>query len=314
MVSEHGDAGDGEQASLREQKRAFVQTDSPLFREQSVPRVRAALIGVQRSLTPALQERQPEQIRDILLSSSDILARAILDAGDDQDIETLSRPDLGIGLRSIKSGKVTWTRPADSQGLVTELVTELATRFCSGDIDSTRLANSVYLMQILNHKYINGNGRVARSLKAVIEKAEGRISITAEDTKRLLGIEKAASSSNSEQDSPRVIAGLGYFGEENSLMTYYEAMDYLRKNDSLIDPLLSEFSRRAGRDASQMKKDFIKYMVLNSDISLDVLANSDTHADRSDTKGRSDQNTPSSLTERKRHVRRLLGKIRRPNQ
>ncbi|HVA96783.1 MAG TPA: hypothetical protein VND99_03955 [Candidatus Acidoferrales bacterium] len=316
MVSEQGDAGQGELSNLKDQKHAFIaQTDAPLFREQSAPRVHAALVAVQRELTPALEERQPEQIRDLLISSSDTLARSILDASDDQDIDTLSSPELGIGLRSVKSGKVSWARPEDPQGLETELVTELAVRFCNGDIDSIRLAKSVYLLQILNHKYINGNGRVARSLKAIIEKADNRTSVTTEDTKKLLGIEEDAGLSSSEEDSTRIIAGLGYFGEENNLMTYYEVMAFLKNNDSLIDPLISELSRRAGRDDTQMKKDFIRYMVLDSDISLDIFANSDAHAHRSkDTDGRMGGNTPSSLTEGKHHFRRLLGKIRKPNQ
>ena len=129
MASEHGSDHDGI-IGQREQVRAFIRhTDTPLFREQSIPRVHGALERVVSELTPALRERQPKRIQEVLISSSDTLARAVLNAEDNQGI--LALPNSGI---IHESGRIQWVAPEDPLHLEDELTYELATRYCRDEI------------------------------------------------------------------------------------------------------------------------------------------------------------------------------------
>lgn len=245
-----------------------IDFDAPDFRNSSIPRVHATLGEQLTGLTTALQSRNPQQIRDFITRSADSIGRSVLGATDQEDIS--STPETAI---VHAFGMPIWNKPSDTQKLESEVLTDLATRFTQGEMDSERFAKGVYFLQVLLHKYKNGNGRTARSLKLLIEHAGDNKTISEDDVRQVLGMDRQGVTQVSETgyrinfnpDFERLVLGVAYFGLEKGL-TQDEIVVKLKLNGTLPEQGLDVLSQRLTTPKPQLKTDFIKFMAVRSDL------------------------------------------------
>lgn len=247
---------------------ANIDFDAPDFRNRSFSRVHTTLNGQLTDLTSALQSRNVDQIRDFITRSADNIDRSVLGVTDQEDIS--STPDTAI---VHAFGMPIWNKPLDSQRLESEMLTELTTRFTQGETDNERFAQGVYFLQVLLHKYKNGNGRTARSLKLLIERAGNNGAVSENDTRQVLGIGREGVTQTSETtyrinfnpDFERLILGVAYFGLEKGL-TQDEIIGKLKLNGVLPEQGLEALSQRLMTPKPQLKTDFINFMVARSNL------------------------------------------------
>jgi hypothetical protein len=246
-----------------------VDFDAPDFRNASVARVHTALGEQLSGLRGAFQGRSPEQIRDFITRSAESIDRSVLGVNDQEDIS--STPDTAI---VHAFGMPIWNKPTDTARLESEMLTDLATRFSSGEMDTERFAQGVYFLQVLLHKYKNGNGRTARALKLLVEKAGNADGVVNEDdTRGVLGIGREGVTKTSETtyrinfnpDFERLVLGVAYFGLEKGL-TSDEVTGKLKLNGALPEQGLDALSQRLGTAKTQLKDDFIRFMTVQSDL------------------------------------------------
>jgi len=245
-----------------------IDFDAPDFRNSSIPRVHATLSGQLTGLTTTLQSRNPEQIRDFITRSADSIDRSVLGATGQEDIS--STPDTAI---VHAFGMPIWNKPPDTQRLESEILTDLATQFTQGEMDNERFAQGVYFLQVLLHKYKNGNGRTARSLKLLIERAGNNGVVSDDDTRTALGIGREGVAKISETtyrinfnpDFERLVLGVAYFGLDKGL-TQDEIVGKLKLNGTLPEQGLDALSQRLMTPKPQLKTDFINFMAVRSDL------------------------------------------------
>lgn len=245
-----------------------VDYDAPAFREQSLSRVQNTLKDQLLGLTNAMQARNSDQIRDALYGSADVIDRSMLDARPEEDIS--STPDTAI---VHAFGMTIWNKPTDTVRLETEVLTDLATRFSNGQMDTERFSKGAYFLQVLLHKYKNGNGRTARAMKTLIEKAGNSGEVSEDDTRGILGIGREGVTKTGETtyrinfnpDFERLVLGVAYFGLDKGL-SQEEVIGELKLNGSMPEQGLDVLSQRLGTSKSQLKDDFIHFMTVRSDL------------------------------------------------
>lgn len=245
-----------------------VNYDTPAFREQSLPRVQDTLRGQLSGLRGAMQSRNPEQIRDGLYRSADDIDRSMLDARPEENI--YSTPDTAI---VHAFGMPIWNKPTDTARLETQVLTDLATQFSNGQMDSERFGKGAYFLQVLLHKYKNGNGRTARAMKTLIEKAGNEGDVSENDTRGILGIGRESVTKTGETtyqinfnpDFERLVLGVAYFGLDKGL-SQEEVIGKLKLNGSMPEQGLDALSQRLGTPKPQLKDDFIHFMTVRSDL------------------------------------------------
>lgn len=245
-----------------------IDYDAPDFRNRSLSRVNATLNEQLGGLTKVLQSRNVEQIRDFLTRSADTIDRSVLDVTEQDNIS--STPDTAI---VHAFGMPIWNKPPDTQRLESEVLTELVTQYTQGGMDNERFAQGIYFLQVLLHKYKNGNGRTARSLKMLIEKAGANGAISDDDTRVVLGIGRQGVTQTGETsyrinfnpDFERLVLGVAYFGLDKGL-TQDEIIGKLKLNGTLPEQGLDALSQRLMTPKPQLKTDFIKFMTVRSDL------------------------------------------------
>ncbi len=246
-----------------------VDFDAPDFRNASVGRVHTALGEQLTGLKQALQGRNPEQIRDSITRSADSIDRSVLGATEQEDIA--STPYTAI---VHAFGMPIWNKPTDTARLESEMLTDLATQFTRGEMDAERFAQGVYFLQVLLHKYKNGNGRTARALKLLVEKAGNEdITVSDDDTRAVLGIGREGATKTSETtyrinfnpDFERLVLGVAYFGLDKGLESD-EVTGKLKLNGALPEQGLDALSQRLGTAKPEIKEDFIRFMTVRSDL------------------------------------------------
>lgn len=246
-----------------------VDFDAPDFRNASVSRVHSTLGEQLSGLRQTFQGKNPEQIRDFIIRSADNIDRSVLGATEQEDIA--STPDTAI---VHAFGMPIWNKPMDTARLESEMLTDLATRYSSGEMDTERFAQGVYFLQVLLHKYKNGNGRTARALKLLVEKAGNNDEVVSDDdTRTVLGIGREGVTKTSETtyrinfnpDFERLVLGVAYFGLDKGL-TPDEVTGKLKLNGALPEQGLDALTQRLGTVKPELKEDFIRFMTVRSDL------------------------------------------------
>ena len=125
--------------------------DSEEFRIESIPRVHPVLVSQNEQLSEALESRDPDRLKDLLINGADELNRAALGLGEEESVTS------GKEIAVHNLGSPTWRRPERADDLTHDIKTELAARYCDGRMDSDRLAKGTYLTDILVHRNDNGN-------------------------------------------------------------------------------------------------------------------------------------------------------------
>jgi hypothetical protein len=246
-----------------------VDFDSQDFRNTSIDRVNNELSSQLSGLRQVLQERNPEQIRDFITRSADSIDRSVLGATQQEDIASTADTAIVHAF-----GMPIWNKPTDTAKLESEMLTDLATRFTSGEMDAERFAQGVYLLQVLLHKYKNGNGRTARALKLLVEKSVNEENtVNDNEVRTVLGIDREGVTKTSETnyqinfnpDFERLVLGIAYFGLEKGLEPD-EVTGKLKLNGALPEQGLDALSQRLGIAKPVLKEYFIRFMVVQSDL------------------------------------------------
>jgi|GEM_PF-4763908 len=252
-------------------KKDKIDFDAPDFRDASVSRVSITLNEQLAKLRDVLQGKNPEQIKDFIIRSANSIDRSVLGATDQEDISSTSSTAI---LHA--TGIPIWNKPSDTEKLETEILADLATRFVSGQIDTERLGQGVYFLQVLLHKYKNGNGRTARALKFLLEKSNNNTepTVSETDTKAILGIDregvtqtgKTTYKINFNPDFERLVLGVAYFGLNKGL-DIQEVTEKLRLNGEIPEQGLDTLARRLNTSMDHLKNEYIRFMAVGSDLS-----------------------------------------------
>src|SRR3989338_7842899 len=134
--------------------------DTPAFREHTFPKTQLLLQSKLTTLKGVLGLKDMAQLQGFVTQTTDEIDRTVMEANEKDDI--YSTPDTAI-MHAL--GIPIWRKPPDTGRLESEAVNTLTDRFSSGQMNMDRFAKGVYFLQVLLHKYKNGNGRVARSMK-----------------------------------------------------------------------------------------------------------------------------------------------------
>lgn len=138
----------------------------------------------------------------------------------------------------------------------------------------TRYSKGTYLLEVLLHKYKNGNGRVARGMKMLFDKVDSGADLTDDEIKQVLGIGKQGVTQTGETtykinfnpDFERLVLGVCYFALEKGI-PQEEVIGQLKLNGMLPEQGLEKLAERLKTPLNKMREDYIKYMVVDSDLS-----------------------------------------------
>lgn len=242
--------------------------DSSGFREASLPRVHRILQDRHGGIKSALQTRDSQQIQGFIARSADDINRVVVGSGEQDDI--YSTPDTEI---MHAFGLTIWRKPLDTQRLEAENLDKIVGQLSDGQMDIERLAKGVYFLEVLLHKYENGNGRVARGMKLLLDRS-GEGEITEDDTRKVLGIGRESLTQTGEHsfkinffnpDFERMVLGVAYFGLHKGLTQ--EQVVELKLNGTMPEEGLSALANKLNVPKETLKEDFIKFMVTDSDLS-----------------------------------------------
>jgi hypothetical protein len=216
-----------------------------------------------------MQENDPSQIQNALACTSDEMNRTIM--GVETPLNIYSDPETAI-IQALRI--VFWEKPKDVGRLEREILTDLTTQFTSEQIDIERFANGIYFLIVLLQKYENGNGRTARAMRLLVEKACTNGSIGDNDIKQVLGIDwKIATQTgegsfqiNFNPNLERLILGVAYFAINKGL-SQDEVVGTLKLNGVLPEQGLDVLSKRLRVGKTQLKDEFVHFMTVESDLS-----------------------------------------------
>jgi len=169
---------------------------------------------------------------------------------------------------------VLWRKPAESSKLENENLVALTGGLVDGSIDRSRLAKGVYFLEVLLHKYKDGNGRVARALKTLVDKSGDTSELTEDDIKQILGIGRKGITQTGENkfqinfnsDFERLVLGVVYFGLHKGLSAEIVTKE-LKLNGALPEQGLELLAQKIGTPKDKLKEEFIRFMVVDSDLS-----------------------------------------------
>lgn len=242
--------------------------DSPAFREQSLPRVHSFLQGELQEVRIAVQGRDAQRLAGFILGRADDLNRVAMGAEEQDDIS--STPDTAI---MHAFGMAIWRKPTDTQRIEADNVNDLVSRWANDQTDMSMVAKGVYFSEVLLHKYKNGNGRVARGLKLLLDRANESFGITEDDTRQVLGIGRESLTQTGEHsfkinfnpDLERLVLGVAYFGLAKGL-TQEQVIGEMRLNGTMPEEGLDALSKKLGVPKDRLKEEFIKFMVVDSEL------------------------------------------------
>lgn len=242
--------------------------DAPLFREQSLPRVQETLKYKLVEVKDVLQSKDKDRLKAFVSAAADDINRTIVDAGSQEDI--YSTPDTAI-VHSF--GMTLWRKPEDINALEEKIADSLTSKLIEGQMDIDRFGKGLYFKEVLLHKYKNGNGRVARGMKLLVDKSSNDSTITEEDTSKMLGIGREGVSQTGEHtyrinvdpDFERLVLGVAYFGLEKGL-TEEQVVKELKLNGSLPENGLQAVANKLGVPQEQIKNEFVHFMVVDSNL------------------------------------------------
>ncbi|MCL5090844.1 MAG: hypothetical protein M1514_02420 [Patescibacteria group bacterium] len=244
-----------------------LDPDTKKYREQSLSVVYSVL---QEKFTELrrIEKKNKEQIILFLKSSSDDINRAVVGASEQVDI--YSSPDVAI----VQAGnEILWKKPKNIVKLEEEILDALVTKWQTGDIDQTRLSQGVYFLETLLHKYKNGNGRVARSMKTIIDLRDKTTELTEDETRTVLAIERKVLIHRGgnlfefsiNPDFERLVLGVAYFGIHKGL-SLEQVTEELKLNGKVPEKGLEALSSKIGIPTDQLKDEFVKFMVVDSNL------------------------------------------------
>lgn len=138
--------------------------DSKEFRESSITRVTELLNNSLKMLGIFKDSGDTNQLLIIIAGIDDLINRKMLNVGKEANIY----PTEDIAIKFMIN-VIVWKRPTDVHRTFDSLTRELIEKV-SAENDWERLAKGLYFVEILLHKFSNGNGRTARALKLLCEK------------------------------------------------------------------------------------------------------------------------------------------------
>ncbi len=238
--------------------------NSDSFKEYTIPKVTESLNGVLVNIEQVIKRGDSKNLADVLVAASKRLNRSVVDAHPDDLI--YSTPETAV-MHAV--GPI-WVKPKNARSVEYTILNKLSERFLAGEIDRNRFANGVYFANVLLHKFREGNGRVARGLRAAVDK-EGE-GFTKEEVKRILGIgreiltqtDKETFRINFKPDLNNLILGVAYFALEKKGLNIEEVTGKLKLNGLLPEEGLQTLAISLGQNKDEIKKEFIEYMVVYS--------------------------------------------------
>lgn len=241
-------------------------SNSPAFREASVPSVYAVLQEKSSSIRSILQNKDRQQLQETIIKTADDIDRIVVASGKQGDIYSTLNTAIVHAL-----GLTVWRKPVDTQRVESENLEQIIDKLVNGQMDKSRFAKGVYLLEVLLHKYKDGNGRVARAMKLLLDKVDGS-DIGEDDTRKILGINRESHTQTGEHsftinfnpDFERLVLGVAYFGLHKGLTQ--EQVTQLKLNNALPEEGLRILSRKLGVEQERLKKEFIRFMVVDSDL------------------------------------------------
>lgn len=246
----------------------LTNADAPAFREQSRGRVQELLQAKLSDIRTAVQKKDGAGLRKFVTGADDDINRAVVGANPQENI--FSTPDTAI---MHAFGIPLWRKPKDIRRLETETTDALVDSFVSGQVDVERFGKGVYFQKVLLHKYKNGNGRVARGMRAVIGKSSDATALTSEETSQVLGIGREGVTQTGEHsykinfnpDFERLVLGVAYFGLHKGL-SQEQVIGDLKLNGTLPEEGLKALAQKLGTPSDQLKDEFVRFMVVDSDL------------------------------------------------
>ncbi|MCB9813268.1 MAG: hypothetical protein H6772_02565 [Pseudomonadales bacterium] len=244
--------------------------DSKEFREESVLRMTETLQFTLKILKAFLSEGDIQGLVGIISGFDDLLNRKLLNIDKKTDIH--SSKDTII---AFKVGLTVWKKPSKDQVIYNEIVRSLVDKVFE-DSDWDRFANGFYLMEILLHKYKNGNGRTARAIKLLCNKMGNQNSIINEkEVRTVLGLDSEGVSQAGENtfkinvhpDYQNLVLGVAYFGLHKGL-SMDDVTNKLKLNSLMPEKSIELLSNKLGISIDNLKKDFINFMAIESDLSF----------------------------------------------
>jgi hypothetical protein len=240
------------------------------FREQTLATTQSEMQVIVIGLNEALTQKDYARVESIIIESSDRLARTMLQADTHENISSTDNTAIMHSL-----GMVLWKKPMDIEILEKENIHQLVqTAVRSNNIDYGRIANGIYFLYVLLHKYKNANGRTARALQLSLSKANEDSKVEENDVKKVLGINRETLTQmgktrfkiNFNPDFERLVLGIAYFGIHKGL-TEEQVVDELKLNSKLPEDGLKDLSRKLQITEEKLKEEFIKFIVSESDLS-----------------------------------------------
>ena len=242
--------------------------DSKEFRESSIARVTELLNNSLKMLRIFKESGDTDHLLILIAGIDDLINRKMLNIGKETDIYPIE--DTAI---KFMIGVIVWKRPADVYRLFETATRELIKKV-SADNDWERLAKGLYFVEILLHKFSNGNGRTARALKLLCEKiGSGDTSISEQEVRTVLGLDLEAISKtgnttyrfNTHPDLENFQLGVAYFALHKGL-SYEQVTETLKINHQLPENGLESLAKHFHQSIQELKVEFIHFMAIDSDL------------------------------------------------
>jgi hypothetical protein len=251
-----------------ETRSSYEDTNSLEFRERSIMRLQAELGERLKKLKAILQTQDFNELTNFILQSAYFINHIVLNVDTQESIS--STPDTAI-VHDL--GITIWLRPKDIGTIEFGVLSDLSETLEQGKIDLKRFAEGIYFLEVLTHKFKDGNGRVARSLKLLIDKGNEDSEILESDTKNVLGIGAEAITKtgentfkiNSNPDFERLVLGVAYFAMYKGL-SEEEVSGNLKLNKLMPEKGLEQLALKLGIAPEQLKEEFIHFMAVDSDL------------------------------------------------
>lgn len=242
--------------------------DSSVFREKSVPLVHSTLNTKLVEFRNIFETRDKRLLYSFLTQAPDDINRIVVGAKPGDPID--SGPERAI-VHAL--GFPIWTKPPETERLETEILSSLVDRVVDGQMDVGRFAKGIYFLQVLLHKYDNGNGRVARGMKILVDKSSDTTEISEDETKKMLEVDRQALIQTGETrfkinvkpDFERMVLGMAYFGLAKGL-SMDQVTREMQLNGSLPEEGLKKLAQALGVPQGKLKEEYIQFMVVDADL------------------------------------------------
>lgn len=253
----------------------ITDKDSIEFRRQTLQESLRESNSLITELHNLIEQQNFTQLSNFFSNASDRLARVMLN---EQNLEGSYSTDDTVIQHAL--GMTLWKKPKDTLQLEDENLKHLEALMQSQEISQERLANGIYFLYVLLHKYMNTNGRVSRTLQMIVNKALNQDALEENEMENILGLNKEGVTQTGENtfrinvnpDFERLVLGVAYFGLHKGL-TQDEVLKELKLNGDLPESGLSKLLEKLNSkpDAKRMsledlKSEFVRFMVADSDL------------------------------------------------